>query len=175
MTDPVPVIAVVGPSGVGKTRLVEALIAELVGRGYRVGAIKHSRHGFVMDLPGKDTWRYARAGASGVAISTPGRVGVIRQVEGELRGQEVVALLPGVDLVVAEGFGGEPWPKVEVRGARPSEREYRNVVAVVSAEGGVADGQSPSGHGTPTFTPYQVSRLADCLEGGCLRGCRRRE
>ena len=39
----VPVIAIVGKSGTGKTVIMEQLIKEFKARGYRVGAIKHAQ------------------------------------------------------------------------------------------------------------------------------------
>ena len=162
MAATVPVIAVVGASGSGKTLLLEALIAELTRRGYRVGAIKHSHSGFELDIPGKDTWRYAAAGAAGVAISSRGRVGAIRRVEGELAPEEVAALLPDVDVVLAEGFGGASWPKVEVRGRGEGERRYEKVVAVVGGGG-------QRRVGPRAFGLDDVQALAGFLEEGWLR------
>jgi molybdopterin-guanine dinucleotide biosynthesis protein B len=66
-------IAVVGTKKSGKTTTIENLTRELTKRGYKVAAIKHiNEPDFAFDTPGKDTWRYAQAGAKtviGVAAS----------------------------------------------------------------------------------------------------------
>ena len=60
-------IAVVGTKKSGKTTTTENLIRELTKRGYNVAAIKHiPEPDFTIDTPGKDTWRYAQAGAKTV-------------------------------------------------------------------------------------------------------------
>ncbi|HCW93969.1 MAG TPA: molybdopterin-guanine dinucleotide biosynthesis protein B, partial [Flexistipes sinusarabici] len=41
----IPVLSIVGSSDCGKTTLLENLIRELSGRGYKVGTIKHDVHG----------------------------------------------------------------------------------------------------------------------------------
>ena len=65
----IPVICIVSAvSNTGKTTLMEKLIGEIVRRGYKVGAVKSDCHGFEMDVPGKDSWRFAQAGASATAI-----------------------------------------------------------------------------------------------------------
>lgn len=114
----VPAVAVVGLSGSGKTTLVEKLVAELVGRGWRVATLKHDAHRFEMDRPGKDTWRHARAGAAAVAISAPGRFAVLGKADGEVSPEAMVALLEvavAPQIVIVEGYKGGPFPKVEVR------------------------------------------------------------
>ena len=55
----VPVIAIVGKSGAGKTVVMEKLIAEFKARGYRVATIKHAHQAVELDEPGKDTWRFS--------------------------------------------------------------------------------------------------------------------
>ncbi len=58
------VVAVVGSKKSGKTTTIENLIRELSLRSYKVAAIKHiSELEHTIDTPGKDTWRYAQAGA----------------------------------------------------------------------------------------------------------------
>ena len=77
----IPVVCLVGRSGVGKTTLLEKLIPELKRRGYRVATVKHhSRPGFEIDRPGKDTWRHAQAGSDHVIIAAPDRVASIRRL-----------------------------------------------------------------------------------------------
>ena len=57
------VIGFVGPSSVGKTTLLEAIVPELQRRGLWVGVVKHSRHEVDVDRPGKDSARLNAAGA----------------------------------------------------------------------------------------------------------------
>ena len=47
-----PMVSFVGNSGSGKTTLLEKVIRELKERGYRVAVIKHSHHGFELDIAG---------------------------------------------------------------------------------------------------------------------------
>ena len=75
-----PIISIVGKSDSGKTTLLEKLIAEIKNRGYHIGTIKHDTHGFDIDREGKDTWRHKKAGASTVAISSPTKVAIIKDI-----------------------------------------------------------------------------------------------
>ncbi len=110
----VPVISVVGKSGVGKTTALERVIGELKRRGYRVGTVKHDTHGFTIDQPGKDSWRHAQAGSDAVVIAGPRRLAVIRQLDAELTLDEIVPLMGDVDLVLTEGYKRGDKPKIEV-------------------------------------------------------------
>jgi molybdopterin-guanine dinucleotide biosynthesis protein B len=106
---------VVGKSGVGKTYVIEKLVAELKRRGYRVATIKHSASGFDLDQEGKDTWRFARAGSDTVAISSPQKVAIIRKVEHDHTLAELQRYIgPDFDIILAEGFKQDKAPKIEV-------------------------------------------------------------
>jgi molybdopterin-guanine dinucleotide biosynthesis protein B len=76
----VPIVSIVGKSGSGKTTLLEKVIKELTHRGYTVGVLKHDAHGFEIDHEGKDSWRHKKAGASTVALSSPEKFAVIKDV-----------------------------------------------------------------------------------------------
>jgi molybdopterin-guanine dinucleotide biosynthesis protein MobB len=67
-----------------------------------------------MDVPGKDTWRHRRAGAVGTLISSPGTVNLTRDLVGDPSPQELAYLLPGMDLILAEGYKRAEIPKIEV-------------------------------------------------------------
>jgi molybdopterin-guanine dinucleotide biosynthesis protein B len=110
----VPVVSVVGKSNVGKTTFLVKLIRELKRRGYKVGTIKHDRGGFEIDQPGKDTWRLAQAGSDVVAISSPQKMAMIRQVTTEVSLDEIIASLPPLDIVITEGYKAANKPKIEV-------------------------------------------------------------
>jgi molybdopterin-guanine dinucleotide biosynthesis protein B len=111
----IPVLCVVGKSGVGKTYVVEKLVAEFKRRGYQVATIKHSTSGFDLDQEGKDTWRHAQAGSDTVAISSPQKIAVIRKVDHDHSLAELQRFIgPDFDIVLAEGFKQDKAPKIEV-------------------------------------------------------------
>ena len=111
----VPIISIVGLSGSGKTTLLEKVVRELTLRGWSVGTIKHDVHGFDIDREGKDSFRHKKAGAVTVALSSPGRFAVIKEVKKEWPPERIIAsYLSDVDVVVIEGFKQSSFPKIEV-------------------------------------------------------------
>ena len=121
-----PVIGFVGPSGSGKTTLIAAIVPLLKAAGLRVGVLKHARHGFDMDRPGKDSYRAREAGAAQVLVASRSRWVLMTELDGSLAEPPFHELLAqfnpdAVDLVLAEGFAGESYPKIEVH--RPEHGE----------------------------------------------------
>lgn len=110
----IPVLSIVGKSNSGKTTLICGLLPELKRRNIKVATIKHDVHGFDFDKPGKDTWKHAQAGADTVVISSPWKMAMIQKVEEELTLDQVIAKIEGVDLILIEGFKGNPKRKVEI-------------------------------------------------------------
>ena len=76
-------VVVCGPSGVGKTTLIEQMITELKGHGQRVSVIKHAHQRFDIDRPGKDSWRHREAGATEVLLASSQRLALLREYEVE--------------------------------------------------------------------------------------------
>jgi len=109
-----PVVSVVGKSGAGKTTLIEKLISEAKNRGIKVATIKHDAHSFEIDYPGKDSWRHYHAGAEAVIISSKEKIALIERVNQEKDLDELIAMLPPVDLVLTEGYKTDKRPKIEV-------------------------------------------------------------
>lgn len=62
------VVSFIGPSGVGKTTVIVALVDLLSTQGLRVGTVKHAPHGFQVDRVGSDSWRHRDAGAERVLL-----------------------------------------------------------------------------------------------------------
>lgn len=111
----VPIISIVGSSGSGKTTLIEKVISELTRRGYSVGIIKHDVHGFDIDHRGKDSWRHKEAGAITVALSSPWKFAVIKDVRKEWEPERIInSYLSDSDVVLTEGFKKAAFPKIEV-------------------------------------------------------------
>ncbi|MCK6433423.1 MAG: molybdopterin-guanine dinucleotide biosynthesis protein B [Burkholderiaceae bacterium] len=110
------VIGFCGPSGVGKTTLIEQLVAELKKRGQRVSVLKHAHKTFEIDYPGKDTWRHRQAGALEVLIASGHRLAKMREYEvpGRPTVHQLIAEMVEVDWLLVEGFKDADIPKVEV-------------------------------------------------------------
>ena len=98
----IPVFGFSAYSDTGKTTVMEQVIRRLSERGIRVGVVKHDRHGFEIDHPGKDTWRHAQAGAETVVITSPEKTAWIRS-RGETL-EECLRRMDGVDVILVEGF-----------------------------------------------------------------------
>ncbi len=131
----IPVISLVGKSGVGKTTLMEILLPELKKRGVRVAVIKHHAHTTPIDIPGKDTWRFAQVGANPVIVSSPVEVARFEKVEHEKTLAEIAASICNVDLVLTEGFKREAARKIEISRSELGEdlvARAEELVAVVS-------------------------------------------
>ncbi len=110
-------IGFIGYSNSGKTTLIEKLIPRLRARGLAVSAIKNAHHGFDMDRPGKDSYRYREAGAGQVLISTTERWALLTETpRGHATLEDLLAQLAPCDLVIVEGFKSEGRiPRIEVR------------------------------------------------------------
>ncbi len=133
-----PILGICGPSGAGKTTLIEALLPELVQRGLRVAVVKHDCRNLLVDTPGKDAqvslapWmdkerppgkdsdRLYRAGADvflfgGEEFAPQGHF--LRGVRlhgdaGASLGLQLHQLARRYDLVLVEGHGQTPVPKI---------------------------------------------------------------
>ncbi len=108
-------VCFVAKSGTGKTTLLEKVIAELKGRGYRVGVIKHDAHRFDIDHPGKDSYRLTAAGADTMLVSSPEKLALIRQHAEAPPVEELIATyFNDVDVILTEGFKKSHLPKIEL-------------------------------------------------------------
>ena len=111
----VPIMSFVGNSGSGKTTLLEGVVRELKRLGYRVAVVKHAPHGFDIDQPKKDSWRFTQAGSDIVVLSSPERVSLIERVDMELTLTQIKALIGDkVDIVLVEGYKNGNSAKVVV-------------------------------------------------------------
>jgi molybdopterin-guanine dinucleotide biosynthesis adapter protein len=135
---PMKAIGFIGYSNSGKTTLIERLIPLFRARGLSVSAIKNAHHGFDMDRPGKDSYRYREAGAGQVLIATGRRWAMLTETPQRPASlDELLALLAPCDLVIIEGFKSEGQvPRIEVRRSGQSEPAIYpgdpNVIAVAA-------------------------------------------
>lgn len=163
---PTPIISIVGKSNSGKTTLVEKLIPELIKRGYRVATIKHNKHGFDIDHEGKDSWRHKKAGASTTVIACPMRVALIEDIDrdyslGEIRD----TYIKDADVILAEGYKGNPFPKIEVFRSELKREllcgKEDNLLALAS--------DKKLDVGVPCFDINDIKSIADLIEDKFLK------
>jgi molybdopterin-guanine dinucleotide biosynthesis protein B len=100
------VVAVVGTKKSGKTTTIENLMRELTRRGYKVAGIKHvPEPEHTIDTPGKDTWRYAQAGAKTIISAAPNEIATIERTKLEkVPIERLVKKCEGDDIVFVEGL-----------------------------------------------------------------------
>ena len=154
-----PLLSLVGKSGCGKTTLIEKLVVELRRRSYRVAVVKHHAHTTPLDDPGKDSWRFAEAGANLVMVSSPVEFARFERVTRELTLAEIVARIDEVDLILTEGFKREAAPKIEIsRQVQGTDLVARvdELVAVVS--------DHPIDLQVPRFDLDDIAALVDFIE-----------
>jgi molybdopterin-guanine dinucleotide biosynthesis protein B len=159
-----PVVSLVGKSGVGKTTVLERVIREIKRRGYRLGTVKHDTHGFEIDRPGKDSWRHAQAGSDAVAISGPRKMALVRQLDQEMPLDDIIRKMGDVDLVITEGYKRSNKPKIEVT------RQERGTELLCQPEeliGIITD--HPVDMAVPQFALDDVGGVVDLLERLYLR------
>lgn len=153
------VVSVVAKSGTGKTTLLERILPELRGRGVRVGVLKHHSHESSFDVPGKDTYRLAAAGADVVVGASPVQVAVFRRENGSGQLDALIATyFDGLDLVLIEGFKRGSYPKIEVHRSERGDTllcEADELLALVTDH----DWDLP----VPQFDLNDASGLADFL------------
>ncbi|GBC61191.1 molybdopterin-guanine dinucleotide biosynthesis protein B [Desulfonema ishimotonii] len=160
-----PMISIVGKSGSGKTTLIVKLIPELKKRGYRIGTVKHTSHGFDVDKKGKDSDRHKSAGAETVIVASRNRIAMVRDMECDTL-DALEPFFQDMDLVITEGYKQENRPKIEVfRTAAQKtplfgDKQYNSIVAVITDADVAGD--------LPTFGLDDIQSIADFIEGNYL-------
>ena len=159
----IPAISFVGYANSGKTTVISQLIRELKQRGCRIAVVKHDVHGFAMDVPGKDSWKHAEAGADIVCVSSAGRFALIEKRAVELPLNTILERIKDVDLIIVEGYKRENLPKIEVfrsESGNESLGVLPGLLAVVS--------DILLYPGVRHFEHDQITALADYLESAYL-------
>ncbi|MBQ8831504.1 MAG: cyclic pyranopterin monophosphate synthase MoaC [Oscillospiraceae bacterium] len=108
----IPVIAFAAYSGTGKTTLIEKLVGELKNRGLRLAVIKHDGHKFEIDHEGKDSWRFAKAGADITMISSDEQTAYVEKRKLSL--ESLLRMVYDVDLILVEGYKNKNLPQIGI-------------------------------------------------------------
>lgn len=165
---PVIVSIVATKSNTGKTTLIEALIKVLKERNYCVGVLKHDAHKFDIDKEGKDSYRFAKAGADNVVISSSDKLAMIQRLKEERDIEDILALFKGVDIVLIEGYKNNNYPKIEVhRKGIDTNLLYTNPNFNTLTFIAIASDESLKVN-IPVLDLNNISRIADFIENKML-------
>lgn len=141
----IPVIGFAAYSCTGKTTLIEKLVVSLKSQGYRIAVIKHDAHRFEIDKEGKDSWRFAAAGADMTLISSAEKTAIIEQRERTF--EQNLSMIHDVDLILVEGYKQEDIPRIGIcrkaanKGLPHPVEQY---IAVVTDDKSIAGGIVPA-------------------------------
>lgn len=158
----IPVVSIVGKSDSGKTTFLEQLIRVLTERGWGVATAKHHVHEFDIDVPGKDSWRHAHAGAIATMVVSPAQFALMREVDREYTLEELAqqAADAGADILLTEGFKRVARVRIEVVRAERSTELISSpdelVALVTDVEHDVGD--------VPVFALDDAKGVADLVE-----------
>jgi molybdopterin-guanine dinucleotide biosynthesis protein B len=152
-----PLVAFVGPHNSGKTGLVERLARLATDGGLRVGVIKRAAQSLDFEPAGKDSARFARAGAVRVVTHGPGQLFLSEPVRDGCSTPALAARFGrAIDLWLVENFTAEPLPWIAVaRRGQPTPPADRHLIAVV--------GGALPGCDRPRFTAQRPRALLDFL------------
>ncbi|OGN99859.1 MAG: molybdopterin-guanine dinucleotide biosynthesis protein B [Chloroflexi bacterium RBG_13_51_52] len=154
------IISIVGKSSSGKTTLLEALIAELKKRGYKVAIVKHSHHKDDLDTAAKDTWRFTKAGSELSVINSLDHLAIYRRMDDYFDPKDISNfVLWDFDILLTEGFKGSNYPKIEVHRNEQGQElltDPKLLLAVVT--------DTPLDISVPQFSHDDVSGIADIIE-----------
>jgi len=110
-----PVIGIYGKSNSGKTTIINNIIKQLSNEGFNIASVKITDKEIGVDTKGKDTWKYAKAGAKLVVLSSPKETDfLIKKSEGIL---EIIAQINQIakyDLIIIEGANDKYTPKIRI-------------------------------------------------------------
>ena len=128
-----------------------------------MGSVKHDTHGFDIDHEGKDSWRHKAAGADAVLISSPWKISLIKDTDGDRPlGELVSGYMTDMDLVLTEGYYRADMPQVEVFRSAAHETTLNpkgdndHLFAIMS--------DIPQDLQVPSFDINDIDSLADLIE-----------
>jgi molybdopterin-guanine dinucleotide biosynthesis protein MobB len=176
-----PAVAFVGRHNSGKTTFLEKLIRCLTERGLNVGTVKHHGHpDFDIDIPGKDSWRHRQAGSRDTVIVSSKRMARVTELDAEPECDEVVAMMPGHDIVLVEGYRKSGLPTIEIM-RQANERDLP-AAEEFCAKGSIKDDipvavisdieavhEAAAERGIPAFGLEDIEATADFVEARFVR------
>ena len=153
------ILSIVGKSDSGKTTLILKLIPELKRRGYRTAVAKHCPAGFDLDIEGKDSWKFTRAGGEGILLTSDQDLALLRPKEGSVSIKEQLQkYFSDFDIVLMEGYSDEPGIKKIELARKGIGRMVLNPDEVIAC---VSDMEIETEK--KVFSPDNISKIADFI------------
>lgn len=163
------ILSIVGRSDSGKTTLILKLLPHLKAKGYKVAVAKHCPCGFDLDVEGKDSWRFTKAGGEGTFLTSKESIALIRprkdtpDIE-----KRIMDYFSDFDIVLMEGYNNETGTKkIEIirKGIGRMDSAVDNVIAYVSDMKVDAE--------RPVYEPHDASGIISFIEGLIKQEARR--
>ena len=118
------IIGISGYSGVGKTTLIKTILPELKKQGFAVGVLKHIHHKLNIDIRGKDTDHFFRAGADCV-FAHDVQQGFVRYRNNDKSFPDLIKRFPvGLDLILVEGYKDAGIPGIRLETGAVGEKTH---------------------------------------------------
>ena len=134
----------------------------MIGRRRAVSVVKNAHASFEIDHEGRDSFRMREAGACQVALSSPRRFALMREVRDapEMSLADILGYAGPCDLVLVEGYKRENFPKIEIRRDGAASREplqgsCSEIVAIASDRPASEDAR------LPVFNLSDIGAIAD--------------
>ena len=132
------IVGIAGWSGSGKTTIMEGLIKIFKNKyNLKVCALKHAHKNFSIDKEGKDSFKFSKAGADKVIISSEKQWAVIsNDYNKERKLEDLIKTSSNVDIVLIEGWKFSNIKKIEIH-RRELNKEIlclkdNNILAIAS-------------------------------------------
>ncbi len=112
----IPLLAISGYSGTGKTTLLKKLIPCLLKKNIRPGVIKHTHHNIDIDKPGKDSYELRQVGAIQTMLACDNRWALMTETTFSSDFDYLANQFDPekIDILLVEGFKQEPINKIAV-------------------------------------------------------------
>lgn len=155
-----------GRKNTGKSKLICALLEELVRRGYKAATIKHDGHDFDPDREGTDTYAHYQAGAYGTAIYSDTKFMLVKRQK--MTAEMLAEYFPEADVIIVEGLKGTEYPKFEtVRDYTETICNPVNLKAVIASEENKEILSQISE--VPVYNYSNIETLCDIIEEGMMK------
>jgi molybdopterin-guanine dinucleotide biosynthesis protein MobB len=122
-----------GPSGLGKTKAITKIIEELEKEGYSCVCLKHLPHEEFLNKPGKDTYKFSKAGAK--LVIGHGRKEIAFSMGSPIRLEQLLEKIEKIarpDVLLVEGYKKSKLP--QLIGANKFDQDPERITSFIKKE-----------------------------------------